>query len=124
LYELIGMMVDVGRGAAYLEANRHVHRDLAARNCLISSRNSNTRITKIADFGLARDVYTNDYYRVHGDDFLPLRWLSPESINDGIFTCKSDVWSFGILLWEILTLGQQPYPNKNNVQVSFSPYAL
>ncbi|VBB28688.1 unnamed protein product, partial [Acanthocheilonema viteae] len=117
LYELIGMMVDVGRGAAYLEVKKRVHRDLAARNCLISSRNSNTRITKIADFGHARDIYTNDYYRVHGDDFLPLRWLSPESINDGIFTSKSDVWSFGILLWEILTLGQQPFSGKNNVQV-------
>ncbi|CAG9539972.1 unnamed protein product [Cercopithifilaria johnstoni] len=117
LYELIGMMVDVGRGAAYLEIKKRVHRDLAARNCLISSRNFNTRITKIADFGHARDIYTNDYYRVHGDDFLPLRWLSPESINDGIFTSKSDVWSFGILLWEILTLGQQPFSGKNNVQV-------
>ncbi|VDK61397.1 unnamed protein product [Onchocerca ochengi] len=117
LYELIGMMVDVGRGAAYLEVKKRVHRDLAARNCLISSRNSNTRITKIADFGHARDIYTNDYYRVHGDDFLPLRWLSPESINDRIFTSKSDVWSFGILLWEILTLGQQPFSGKNNVQV-------
>ncbi|EJD76761.1 TK protein kinase [Loa loa] len=117
LYELIGMMVDIGRGAAYLEVKKRVHRDLAARNCLISSRNSNTRITKIADFGHARDIYTNDYYRVHGDDFIPLRWLSPESINDGIFTSKSDVWSFGVLLWEILTLGQQPFSGKNNVQV-------
>ncbi|VDN85624.1 unnamed protein product, partial [Brugia pahangi] len=120
LYELIGMMVDVGRGAAYLEVKKRIHRDLAARNCLISSRNSNTRITKIGDFGHARDIYTNDYYRVHGDDFLPLRWLSPESINDGIFTSKSDVWSFGILLWEILTLGQQPFSGKNNVQARIS----
>ncbi|VDM43053.1 unnamed protein product [Toxocara canis] len=117
LCELIDMMVDVGRGGTYLEANRHVHRDLAARNCLISSRNSHTRVTKIADFGLARDVYTNDYYRVHGEDFLPLRWLAPESITDGVFTSKSDVWSFGVLLWEILTLGQQPYIGKHNVQV-------
>uniref|UniRef100_A0A0M3KEM2 receptor protein-tyrosine kinase n=1 Tax=Anisakis simplex TaxID=6269 RepID=A0A0M3KEM2_ANISI len=120
LCELIDMMVDVGRGGSYLEANRHVHRDLAARNCLISSRNSHARVTKIADFGLARDVYTNDYYRVHGEDFLPLRWLAPESITDGVFTSKSDVWSFGVLLWEILTLGQQPYIGKQNVQVSSS----
>lgn len=69
----------------------------------------------IADFGHARDVYANDYCRVHGD--LPLRWLAPESINDGIFTSKSDVWSFGILMWEILTLGQQPFSGKNNLQV-------
>uniref|UniRef100_A0A914C3G4 receptor protein-tyrosine kinase n=1 Tax=Acrobeloides nanus TaxID=290746 RepID=A0A914C3G4_9BILA len=117
LKELICMMVDVGRGGSYLEANKHVHRDLAARNCLISSRSSSMRITKIADFGLAREIYANDYYRVNGEDFLPLRWLAPESAHDGIFTSKSDVWSFGILLWEILTLGEQPYPRMENLQV-------
>uniref|UniRef100_A0A914WX94 receptor protein-tyrosine kinase n=1 Tax=Plectus sambesii TaxID=2011161 RepID=A0A914WX94_9BILA len=117
LKDLVGMMVDVGRGGAYMEQRKHVHRDLAARNCLISTRDPQLRVTKIADFGLARDVYSNDYYRVNGQDFLPLRWMSPESTQDGVFSSKTDVWSFGILLWEIMTLGQLPYPGMHNMQV-------
>uniref|UniRef100_A0A915EDW1 receptor protein-tyrosine kinase n=1 Tax=Ditylenchus dipsaci TaxID=166011 RepID=A0A915EDW1_9BILA len=95
----------------------HVHRDLAARNCLISSKTSPQRVTKIGDFGLAREMFSSDYYKVHGADFLPLRWLSPESAMQGIFTSKTDVWSFGIVLWEIMTLGTQPYPGINNMEV-------
>uniref|UniRef100_A0A0N4ZIK1 receptor protein-tyrosine kinase n=1 Tax=Parastrongyloides trichosuri TaxID=131310 RepID=A0A0N4ZIK1_PARTI len=117
LKELISIMVDIGRGASYLEMNRHVHRDIAARNCLITSKLPANRIAKIADFGLARDVYNGDYYRVSGDDFLPLRWLAPEAAKDGYFSNKSDLWSFGILLWEILTLGQTPYGKRKNYEV-------
>ncbi|KAK0410497.1 hypothetical protein QR680_005159 [Steinernema hermaphroditum] len=117
LLDLLTMMIDIGRGCAYLEMNKHVHRDLAARNCLISSRNAQLRVTKIADFGLARDIDSNEYYRIHGEDFLPLRWLAPESAHDGVFTTKSDVWAFGVLLWEILTLGRTPYDDKENFQV-------
>ncbi|TKR60741.1 hypothetical protein L596_027940 [Steinernema carpocapsae] len=117
LLDLLAMMIDIGRGCAYLEMNKHVHRDLAARNCLISSRNAQLRVTKIADFGLARDIDSSEYYRIHGEDFLPLRWLAPESAHDGVFTTKSDVWAFGVLLWEILTLGKTPYEDKENLQV-------
>lgn len=66
LRDLIAMAVDVGRGCVYLETYKHVHRDIAARNCLISSRTSPQRVTKIADFGLARSLFVDDYYRVHG----------------------------------------------------------
>ncbi|VDM77740.1 unnamed protein product [Strongylus vulgaris] len=212
------MLVDIGRGGAYLESNRHVHRDLAARNCLISSRaphphrvtkigalhfppeqNENdsdedcfyysdvttsttvladfglargvynsdyykvhgedflplrkfnltylnqkrifyvceylrtnqkknsddcfcnsdvtTSITVLADFGLARGVYNSDYYKVHGEDFLPLRWLAPECILQGVFSSKSDVWAFGVLMYEIVGMGQKPYHNMDNNQV-------
>ena len=75
------------------------------------------RVTKIADFGLARQMYINEYYRVKGEDFLPLRWLAVESAMDGIFTNKSDVWAYGILCWETLTLGEQPYKDKLNSEV-------
>ncbi|CAK5124528.1 unnamed protein product [Meloidogyne enterolobii] len=113
LRDLIAIAVDVGRGCVHLETYKHVHRDLAARNCLISSKTSPQRVTKIADFGLARSLFVDDYYR----DMLPLRWLSPEVITQGLFTSKSDVWAFGVLLWEIITLGEQPYSNRQNTEV-------
>ncbi|XP_057670694.1 proto-oncogene tyrosine-protein kinase ROS isoform X2 [Diorhabda carinulata] len=117
LIELIKMCVDVSKGCRYLEEMHFVHRDLACRNCLVSSYNAETRIVKIGDFGLARDIYKNDYYRKEGEALLPVRWMAPESLTDGVFTSQSDVWAFGVLLWEIMTLGQQPYPARANLEV-------
>lgn len=116
LIELLKMCVDVAKGCRYLEEMHFVHRDLACRNCLVSSKNQD-RIVKIGDFGLARDIYKNDYYRKEGEGLLPVRWMAPESLVDGVFTSQSDVWAFGVLLWEIMTLGQQPYPARNNLEV-------
>ena len=83
---------------------KFVHRDLAARNCLLNSTDPNvTRIVKIGDFGLAKNLRSKEYYK--GEGLLPVKWMAPESIMDGIFTIKSGVWTFGILMWEILTLG-------------------
>ncbi|KMQ84058.1 proto-oncogene tyrosine-protein kinase ros, partial [Lasius niger] len=84
---------------------------------LVSARNRENRIVKIGDFGLARDIYKDDYYRMKGEGPLPIRWMAPESLMDGIFTSQSDVWAFGVLMWEIMTLGKQPYPAKNNFEV-------
>ncbi len=67
-------------------------RDLAARNCLVSSRDPSIRKVKIGDFGLARDIYKSDYYKKEGEGLLPVRWMSPESLIDGVFTTQSDVW--------------------------------
>ncbi|CAL4065204.1 unnamed protein product, partial [Meganyctiphanes norvegica] len=117
LSDLVRMCVDVANGCVYLEEMHFVHRDLAARNCLVTSHDPQTRIVKIGDFGLARDIYKNDYYRKEGEGLLPVRWMSPESLVDGVFTSHSDVWAFGVLLWEILTLGQQPYPARTNLEV-------
>ncbi|KAK4881780.1 hypothetical protein RN001_005099 [Aquatica leii] len=117
LKELIKMCVDVAKGCRYLEEMHFVHRDLACRNCLVSSTDPETRIVKIGDFGLTRDIYKNDYYRKEGEGLLPVRWMAPESLVDGVFTCQSDVWAFGVLLWEIMTLGQQPYPARTNLEV-------
>ncbi|XP_072757022.1 proto-oncogene tyrosine-protein kinase ROS-like [Anoplolepis gracilipes] len=115
--DLFAMCEDIARGCCYLEELHFVHRDLACRNCLISSRNRENRTVKIGDFGLARDIYKDHYYRKRGGGLLPVRWMAPESLVDGIFTSQSDVWAFGVLMWEIMSLGEQPYPAKSNDQV-------
>ncbi|XP_025266260.1 protein sevenless-like [Camponotus floridanus] len=117
LQDLFAMCEDVARGCCYLEELRFVHRDLACRNCLVSSRNRENRVIKIGDFGLARDIYMDDYYRVKGEGLLPVRWMAPESLMTGIFISQSDVWSFGVLMWEITSLGEQPYAAKTNEEV-------
>ncbi|XP_025412408.1 proto-oncogene tyrosine-protein kinase ROS isoform X3 [Sipha flava] len=119
LIDLISMCIDVAEGCSYLEQMHFIHRDLACRNCLVSSSNPKERIIKIGDFGLARNIYTHDYYRKEGEALLPVRWMSPESLVDGVFTSQSDVWAFGVLLWEIMSLGQQPYPGLSNINVMY-----
>ncbi|XP_029162941.1 proto-oncogene tyrosine-protein kinase ROS-like [Nylanderia fulva] len=115
--DLLAMCEDVARGCCYLEELRFIHRDLACRNCLVSARDRENRIVKIGDFGLARDIYRDDYYRKEGEGLLPVRWMAPESIVNGIFTSHSDVWSFGVLMWEITSLGEQPYSSRTNLEV-------
>ncbi|XP_025266257.1 proto-oncogene tyrosine-protein kinase ROS-like isoform X2 [Camponotus floridanus] len=117
LQDLVAMCEDVARGCCYLEELRFVHKDLACRNCLVSSRNHENCIIKIGDFGLARDIYKDDYYRMRGEDLLPVRWMAPESLMIRTFTSQSDVWSFGVLMWEITSLGEQPYSAKTNEEV-------
>ncbi|XP_072758957.1 proto-oncogene tyrosine-protein kinase ROS-like isoform X2 [Anoplolepis gracilipes] len=117
LQDLLAICEDVARGCCYLQELRFVHRDLACRNCLVSGRNRENRVVKIGDFGLARDVYKDDYYRKEGGGLLPVRWMAPESLATGIFTSKSDVWSFGVLMWEVTSLGEQPYFDKTNFEV-------
>lgn len=66
-------------------------------------------IIVLGDFGMARDIYETDYYKKETKGLLPVRWMAPESLSDGVFTTDSDVWSYGIVLWEIATLAEQPY---------------
>ncbi|XP_075700947.1 insulin receptor-related protein [Rhinoderma darwinii] len=113
LKEMIQMAGEISDGMAYLNAKKFVHRDLAARNCMVSE----DLTVKIGDFGMTRDIYETDYYRKGGKSLLPVRWMSPESLKDGIFTPYSDVWSFGVVLWEIATLAEQPYQGMANEQV-------
>ncbi|XP_056412907.1 tyrosine-protein kinase Lck isoform X2 [Hyla sarda] len=112
VYKLIDMSAQVAEGMAFLERKNYIHRDLRAANILVSEK----VICKIADFGLARMIEDNEYTAREGAKF-PIKWTAPEAINYGTFTIKSDVWSFGILLTEIITYGRIPYPGMTNPEV-------
>uniref|UniRef100_A0A8C4R367 Tyrosine-protein kinase n=2 Tax=Eptatretus burgeri TaxID=7764 RepID=A0A8C4R367_EPTBU len=109
---LIDMAAQIAEGMAFIETKRYIHRDLRAANVLVNEQ----LLCKIADFGLARIIEDNEYTAREGAKF-PIKWTAPEAINYGSFTIKSDVWSFGILLVEIITKGRIPYPGMTNPEV-------
>ncbi|XP_024135066.1 insulin receptor b isoform X2 [Oryzias melastigma] len=113
LKDMLQMAAEIADGMAYLNAKKFVHRDLAARNCMVAEDFT----VKIGDFGMTRDIYETDYYRKGGKGLLPVRWMAPESLKDGVFTAHSDCWSFGVVMWEISTLAEQPYQGLSNEQV-------
>ncbi|XP_037297481.1 tyrosine-protein kinase Btk29A isoform X2 [Manduca sexta] len=109
---LLDMCIQVCRGMAYLERHNYIHRDLAARNCLVGDEN----VVKVADFGLARYVL-DDQYTSSGGSKFPIKWAPPEVLNFTRFSSKSDVWAFGVLMWEVFTCGKVPYGRMTNSEV-------
>ncbi|EDW52107.1 GM13100 [Drosophila sechellia] len=109
---LLDMCIQVSKGMTYLERHNYIHRDLAARNCLVGSEN----VVKVADFGLARYVL-DDQYTSSGGTKFPIKWAPPEVLNYTRFSSKSDVWAYGVLMWEIFTCGKMPYGRLKNTEV-------
>ncbi|XP_039589339.1 tyrosine-protein kinase Fer isoform X2 [Passer montanus] len=109
--QLVKFSLDAASGMAYLESKNCIHRDLAARNCLVGESN----ILKISDFGMSRQE-DDGVYSSSGLKQIPIKWTAPEALNYGRYTSESDVWSFGILLWETFSLGVCPYPGMTNQQ--------
>ncbi|ESN91754.1 hypothetical protein HELRODRAFT_70258, partial [Helobdella robusta] len=107
---LTQICVDVAAGMRYLESNNCLHRDLAARNCLIGENN----IIKISDFGMSREE--QEYIISGGLKQIPIKWTAPEALNFGLYTWSCDVWSYGILMWEVFSNGGNPYPGLTNSQ--------
>ena len=110
LSEHVRYCVDSAKGMRYLEKNKVIHRDVAARNCLLGDKKD----VKVSDFGLGLLATT---VKADASQKVPIRWLSPETLQTMTFTLKSDVWSFGIMMWEVFSDGQEPYPDFNTSKV-------
>ncbi|XP_007550927.1 inactive tyrosine-protein kinase transmembrane receptor ROR1 [Poecilia formosa] len=111
--DFLHMAIQVSAGMEYLASHFYIHKDLAARNILVGEQLH----VKISDLGLSREIYSSDYYCIRPKTLLPIRWMPPEAIAYGKFTTDSDIWSFGVVLWELFSYGLQPYYGFSNQEV-------
>ncbi|XP_035485641.2 tyrosine-protein kinase receptor TYRO3 isoform X1 [Scophthalmus maximus] len=107
---LLRFMIDIAAGMSYLSSRGFLHRDLAARNCMLGD---DMRVY-VADFGMSKKIYSSNYYRQKVGIRVPIKWLAMESLSESVYTSKSDVWSFGVTMWEIVSRGRTPYPGVHN----------
>uniref|UniRef100_A0A3Q3RAW9 receptor protein-tyrosine kinase n=1 Tax=Monopterus albus TaxID=43700 RepID=A0A3Q3RAW9_MONAL len=107
---LLRFMIDIAAGMDYLSSQGFLHRDLAARNCMLGD---DLRVS-VADFGLSKKIYSSNYYRQKVAIRVPIKWMAIESLSESVYTTKSDVWSFGVTMWEIVSRGRTPYPGVHN----------
>lgn len=110
--DLLRISDEVCLGMAYLSSQHIIHKDVALRNCILGPN----RVVKIASFGLGQQFYPEAYYTLHGRN-LPIRWLSPEAIKHDTFSTQSDIWAFGVLLWELFTYGELPFADNSDKEV-------
>uniref|UniRef100_A0A1A8D3X2 receptor protein-tyrosine kinase n=1 Tax=Nothobranchius kadleci TaxID=1051664 RepID=A0A1A8D3X2_NOTKA len=107
---LLRFMIDIAAGMDYLSSQGFLHRDLAARNCMLGD---DLKVC-VADFGLSKKIFSSNYYRQQVAIRMPIKWMAMESLSESIYTAKSDVWSFGVTMWEIVSRGKSPYPGVHN----------
>jgi serine/threonine protein kinase len=113
--DLLQLATNIVNGMSYLEENHILHRDLALRNVLATRDTAGQYIAKISDFGMSRLIDSGIYSSTNST--IPIKWSAPENLQYGKYTSKSDVWSFGVALWELYSFGMIPYPGLGNNEV-------